>query len=66
MKSIKKSTKFKLIFHALLFIIALSLMIVSLAAWSEMDRALLYLLLGIIFAVESVFGVYKSVQQKTT
>lgn len=64
MGSTKKYNKFKCIFHAVFLIFALSLIVVSLVAWSEMDRAFLYLLLGIIFTAESGFGLYKSVQQK--
>lgn len=65
MGSTKNYNKFKWILHTVFLIFALSLIVVSLVAWSEMDRAFLYLLLGIVFAAESGFGLYKSVQQKT-
>ncbi|PBB04600.1 MULTISPECIES: hypothetical protein [Salimicrobium] len=60
----KSYRRFKLIFHSFIFIFAIGVIIASIAGWNEMNRALLYLILGIIFATESIFGFYKNFRQR--
>ncbi|QKY69390.1 hypothetical protein [Lentibacillus sp. CBA3610] len=60
----KSYRRFKLIFHSFIFIFAVGLILASIAGWNEMDRAMLYLILGIVFAAESIFGFYKNFRQR--
>lgn len=66
MQDTKQSNTFKLVFHLFIFICAIGFIITSIVAWNELDRALLYLLLGLIFTIESVVGLYKNIQRKKT
>ncbi|AIF45279.1 hypothetical protein X953_06390 [Virgibacillus sp. SK37] len=65
MDNSKGYRKFELIFHSFIFIFAVGLIIASITGWGEMNRALLYLILGIIFAGESIFGLYKNFGHRT-
>lgn len=56
--------RFKIIFHVFILIFATGLIIASIAGWNDMERALLYLILGILFAAESIFGLYKNLKHK--
>lgn len=49
----------RFLFHILIFLVAVGLIVLSITAWSELDRAALYLILGIVLIVESVVGIYK-------
>lgn len=55
---------FKIVFHMLIFIFAIGLIIASIVGWHELDRALLYLILGVVFALDSVFRLYKNFRNK--
>jgi len=52
--------RFKLMFHSIILIIAICFIIVG---FQDLDRALLYLILGILFVIDSIFGLYKNVKQ---
>ncbi|RDW17235.1 hypothetical protein [Oceanobacillus chungangensis] len=56
--------KFKISFHLIIFVFAIGLILSSIVGFNEVDRALLYLILGILFALESSFGLYKSLNKK--
>lgn len=51
----KEYRRFKLIFHLFILIFALGLFVAAIAG-----KAPLYLILGIVFAGESIFGLYKN------
>src|SRR5699024_1578011 len=38
---------------------------ISFMGWNEMDRVLLYLILGNVFAVERIFGLYKNFRHRS-
>ncbi|MFD2762081.1 hypothetical protein [Lentibacillus juripiscarius] len=58
--------RFKIIFHSFILIaVAIGVIIASFTGWSEMDRALLYLILGIVIAAESIFGLYKNLRHRS-
>ena len=57
--------RFKLIFQSFILIFGIGLIFASVAGWGEMDRALLYLILGIVFTAESIFGLYKNFRYKS-
>ncbi|QHS23776.1 hypothetical protein GWK91_12815 [Virgibacillus sp. MSP4-1] len=61
MEENKGYRRFKIGFHAFLFIFGIVLIAVSVASWNEMNRAVLYLILGLVFAAESIYGLYKDV-----
>jgi len=52
--------KFKLVFHSIILIIAICLIVVG---FQEFDRALLYLILGILFAIQSLYSLYKNIRE---
>lgn len=55
----KPNKRFKPLFHSLIFFLAIGLIILSITAWRELDRAALYLILGIVLIVESAVRTYK-------
>lgn len=58
--------RFKLVIQSIILIFGIGLIFASVAGWNEMDRALLYLILGIIFIADSTFGLYKNTRAKST
>ncbi|MDO6449204.1 hypothetical protein [Oceanobacillus profundus] len=66
MSESKDYRKFKISFHLIILIFAIGLIISSILGFNEMDRALLYLILGILFALESTYGLYKNFNRKHT
>jgi len=65
MNNSKSSIKFKIKFHSFILTFAIGLIIAAITGWNEMNRSLLYLILGIVFAGESIFGLYKNLSNKT-
>lgn len=59
MRKNKPNKRFKLLFHSLIFLLGIGLVVLSITAWRELDRAALYLILGIVLIVESAVGTYK-------
>lgn len=64
MRENKSNKRFKLLFHILVFLLGIGLIVFSIMAWSELDRAALYLILGIVLIVESTVGVYKHFKRR--
>lgn len=58
--------KFKISFHLIIVIFAIGLIITSILGFNEKERALLYLILGIVFVLQSTFGLYKNFNLKLT
>lgn len=58
--------RFKFIFHLFILIFAIGLIAASIEGWHEMNRAMLYLILGMVFTVESIIGLYKNTGRKLT
>lgn len=63
-KSNERYRKFKLSFHSIILIFAIGLIISSIVGFNEMERAPLYLMLGLLFAAESAFGLYKNYSKR--
>lgn len=59
----EKYVKFKIIFHLFILLFAIGVTFSSIVEWNKLDRALLYLILGIIFIVESLLGLYINVRK---
>lgn len=58
--------KFKISFDVIILIFATGLIIAATIGFNEMDRALLYLILGIIFALQRIVGLYKNLNNRRT
>ncbi|MGY0691873.1 hypothetical protein ACW2QC_03660 [Virgibacillus sp. FSP13] len=56
--------KFKIGFHFTILIFAIGLIISTIVGFNDMERALLYLILGILFVGESIFGLYKNFNKR--
>ncbi|GGD13456.1 hypothetical protein IMZ31_22900 (plasmid) [Pontibacillus sp. ALD_SL1] len=56
--------RFKLVFHSIILIFALCLIASSFLGFDDMERAPLYLSIGILFSIQSLFGLHKSGKQK--
>ncbi|WP_106497303.1 hypothetical protein [Lentibacillus sp. Marseille-P4043] len=56
--------KFKVSFHFIILSFAIGLIISTIVGFNDMERASLYLILGILFAGESIFGLYKNFNRR--
>lgn len=63
-KSEEGYRKFKIVFYSFILIFGISLIISYVLGIDEMERGLLYLVLGIGFTLQSIFGLFKNFKQK--
>ncbi|QDP41518.1 hypothetical protein [Radiobacillus deserti] len=55
--------KFKVVYHSIILLFGLTLIITYIFGARQMDRGLLFLVLGIVFTLESVFGLCKNLNK---
>ncbi len=51
--------KFKVIFHSIILLFGITLIVAYIFGMDELERGLLYLILGILLTLESIFVLYK-------
>lgn len=56
--------KFKLVFYSFFLIFGMTLIISYVLGMDEMERGLLYLVLGIGFTLQGIFGLFKNIKHK--
>ncbi|UFT97907.1 hypothetical protein KO561_11875 [Radiobacillus kanasensis] len=56
--------KFKVVFQSIILLLGITLIVAYISGMGEMERGLLYLVLGILFTLESIFVLYKNLKQK--
>lgn len=56
--------KIQLGFHLIILLFAIGIIISSLFGFREMERAPLYLILGLLFTAESIYGIFKNYNKR--
>ncbi|WP_058309102.1 hypothetical protein [Gracilibacillus massiliensis] len=51
--------KFKVVFHSIILLFGITLIVAYTFGMDELERGLLYLILGILLTIESIFVLYK-------
>ncbi|SNZ03763.1 hypothetical protein SAMN05421503_0446 [Terribacillus aidingensis] len=60
----KSYKRFSLIFNSIIALFALAVICSSIIGWKEMDRSLLYLLLGIGIFISGIASIVKTARQR--
>ncbi|QXE01357.1 hypothetical protein [Terribacillus sp. DMT04] len=60
----KSYKRFSIIFNSIIVLFALAIIYSSIAGWTEMDRSLLYLLLGIGILASGLASIVKTAKQR--
>ncbi|MDL4840235.1 hypothetical protein [Aquibacillus rhizosphaerae] len=63
-KSEEGYKKFNVVFHSIILLFGITLIVAYIFGMNELERGLLYLLLGIFFTLESAFKLYKKFMLK--
>ncbi|QUW21022.1 hypothetical protein JSQ81_14530 [Sporosarcina sp. Marseille-Q4063] len=61
----KRYKWFKLVFPLIILVFAICLIIAGIAAWNDTGKVPIYLILGIVFIAESIFGLYETCKHKS-
>ncbi len=60
----KSYKKFSIVFHSIIILFALAVICSSIIGWNELDRSLLYLLLGIGIFASGLASIVKAAKQR--
>ncbi|MFU0788436.1 MAG: DUF2644 domain-containing protein [Virgibacillus proomii] len=58
----KQYNKFVIVFNAIITLFALGIIISSIIGWNDMERASLYLILGVIIVLNRLWWIYKIIK----
>ncbi|MDV2686787.1 hypothetical protein RYX56_20720 [Alkalihalophilus lindianensis] len=64
MSSSKRNKKFEIGFHIIIFVFAIGVIVSTIIGASELDRATLYLTLGIVIGIGSLYQIYKIIKSR--